>query len=146
MASLFWTIATSYTALTIDGIILLACLIVGYFPLARYLPVVGPYVEAAKMLFAVMLFVTGVVVGHRISDESAALKQAQQDLAFQKLQLDAQKESAETADKLRTEAEASAATANQKVKDYEERLAKLPQTCDCGLTDDDVRSLHDIAR
>ena len=57
MASLFWTIATSYTALIIDGIILLVFLVVGYFPLARYLPVVGPYVEAAKLLFAVMLFV-----------------------------------------------------------------------------------------
>jgi hypothetical protein len=146
MASLFWTIATSETALWIDGAILIVAGVIGWFPLLRWFPILGTYVPLARAVFVAVLFVFGVCIGHRLADESAALKQARQDLAFQKLQLDAQKESAETAEKLRDDAEAKAATANQKVKDYEERLAKLPQTCDCGLTDDDVRSLHDIAR
>lgn len=146
MASLFWTIATSYTALIIDSVVLLVALVVGYFPLARYLPIVGPYVETAKLLFAVMLFVTGVVIGHRIADESAELARVKTDLAFSKLQLDAQKQSAETAAKLRADAETQAQTANQKVKDYEDRLSKLPAKCGCDFDDDDVRSLHDIAR
>ena len=66
MASLFWTVATSYAALTIDGVILLVCLIVGYFPLAKYLPVVGPYVEAAKLVeFAERVFIkSDQLTGH----------------------------------------------------------------------------------
>jgi hypothetical protein len=146
MASLFWTIACSDWALGFDLLLLVAALVIGHMPFAGKIPAIAPYVVAARFAAYLVLAVMMLCIGHRLADESAALKQAQQDLAFQKLQLDAQKESAETAEKLRTDAEASAATANQKVKDYEERLAKLPQTCDCGLTDDDVRSLHDIAR
>lgn len=146
MASLFWTIATSYTALTIDGIILLAAAVVGYFPLARYLPVVGAYVEAAKLLFAVMLFVTGVVIGHRIADEGAELARVKTDLAFSQLQLDAQKQSAETAAKLRQQIDEQNATLQKKVTDYEAELATRPDAAGCNLDDNDINGLRGIAR
>jgi hypothetical protein len=35
MADLFWTIATSSTALCFDAVVLLAALVVGYFPLLK---------------------------------------------------------------------------------------------------------------
>ena len=146
MGALFWSIVTSDLAFWIGGIVLLVSAVVGWFPLLKWFPVLGSYVPLARAVFVIMLFAVGVCLGHRMADETAALKQARQDLVFQRLQLDAQKQSAETAARLRAEAEASAETANQKVKDYEERLAKLPETCGCGLTDDDVRSLHGIAR
>ncbi|MDB5620670.1 MAG: hypothetical protein JWQ24_4908, partial [Tardiphaga sp.] len=85
-------------------------------------------------------------IGHRLSDESAELARVKIDLAFSNLQLETQRQTADTAARLRAEAEASAATANQKVTDYEERLSNLPTACGCDLDDSDVRSLHDIAR
>lgn len=146
MSDLFWLVATSNLALTIDAVILIAAAVVGYFPLARLVPVLGAYVEAAKLVFAIILFVTGVAIGHRLADESAELKQVKADLALTRLQLEAQKESAETAAKLRADAEAKADQANQKVQDYEAKLAKQPQGCGCDLDDNDVNSLRDIAR
>lgn len=146
MASFFWSVVTSDLAFWIGGIILMAAAVVGWFPLLRWFPVLGAYVPLARAVFMVMLFLVGVCLGHRLADESAALKQAQQDLAFSRLQLDAQRQSADTAAKLRADAEAKAATANQKVTEYEERLSKLPESCGCAFDDGDVRSLHDIAR
>jgi len=43
---IFWTIATSYPALCFDGVVLLAALVVGYFPLLKYFPVIGPWSQA----------------------------------------------------------------------------------------------------
>jgi len=146
MIDLFWSVATSYLALSIIGIVLLAALIVGYFPLAKYLPVIGPYIETAKLIAFLLFGLLAFLIGVRITDERAALKQVKQDLAFSQLQLNAQKQSAETADKLRQQAEQQAEQANQKVTDYEAQLAKQPAGCGCNFDDGDVRSLHDIAR
>lgn len=146
MASWFWWIATSDWALGFDLLLLIVALVVGHMPFAGKIPAIAPYVVAARIAAYLILAVMMLCVGYRLSDESAALKQAQMDLAFSRLQLDAQRQSADTAAKLRDDAEAKAATANQKVTDYEERLSKLPATCGCDFDDDDVRSLHDIAR
>ena len=146
MIDLFWSVMTSYLALSIIGIVLLAALVVGYFPLAKYLPVIGPYVEAAKLIAFLLFGLIAFLIGVRITDERATLKQVKQDLAFSQLQLDAQKQSAETADKLRQQAEQQAEQANQKVTEYEAQLAKQPAGCGCNFDDGDVRSLHDIAR
>ena len=146
MADLFWSVATSYLALSIIGTVLLAALVVGHVPLARYLPVIGPYVALAQFVAYPTLALLALLIGVRIADERAELKQVKLDLAFSQLQLNAQKQSAETADKLRQQAEQAAEQANQKVTDYEERLAKQPAGCGCNFDDGDVRSLHDIAR
>lgn len=146
MASWFWWIATSDWAFGIDFLLLIVALVIGHMPFAGKIPVIAPYVVAARFAAYLILAVMMLCVGHRLSDESAALKQAQQDLAFSRLQLDAQRQSADTAAKLRADAEAKAATANQKVTEYEERLSKLPESCGCALDDDDVNSLRGIAR
>jgi len=145
VASLFWTIATSDLALWIDGAILIVTAIVGWVPLLRWFPIAGTYVPVARLAFIGVLFIFGICIGHRIADESAELKRSQQELAFKQLQLDAQRQSAETAAVLRNEAEASAATAKQKVRDYEAVLAKQPHDDNCTLTDDDLRRLRAIA-
>lgn len=146
MIDLFWSVATSYLALSIIGTVLLAALVVGHVPLARYLPVIGPYVALAQFVAYPTLALLAFLIGVRIADERAELKQVKLDLAFSQLQLDAQKQSAETADKLRQEAQQQAEQANQKVTEYEERLAKQPAGRGCNFDDGDVRSLHDIAR
>ena len=145
MASLFWTIATSDLVLWIDAAILIAAGIVGWAPLLRWFPLIGAYVPLARAVFVVVLFVFGVCIGHRLADESVELARVKTDLAFSRLQLDVQKQSSETAARLREEAETSAATAIDKVRDYEAVLAKQPHDDNCTLTDDDLRRLRAIA-
>lgn len=146
MSDFIWSLATSYLVLSIIGIILLAALIVGYFPLAKYLPVIGPYVEAAKLIAFLLFGLMSFLVATRLSDERAEVKRLKTDLAFTQLQLNTQKQTAEQAQKLREQAEQQAAEANQKVTDYEDRLAKSPSGCGCSFDDDDVNSLRGIAR
>ena len=146
MSDFIWSLATSYLVLSIIGIILLAALIVGYFPLAKYLPVIGPYVEAAKLIAFLLFGLMSFLVATRLSDERAEVKRLKTDLAFTQLQLNTQKQTAEQAQKLREQAEHQAAEANQKVTDYEDRLAKSPSGCGCSFDDDDVNSLRGIAR
>jgi hypothetical protein len=146
MADLFWSVATSDVALSIVGVVLVAALVAGHLPLIGRIPAVAPYVVAARLSAYPALALLAFLIGVRITDERADLKQAQRDLAFSQLQLDAQKQAADTAAKLRADAEVKAEQANQKVSDYEERLAKQPAGDGCNLDDADVRSLRDIAR
>ena len=146
MADWFWWGATSYFVLSAVGVVLVAALIVGHVPFGKYAPVIGPYVVLAQFAAYPSLALLAFLIGMRIADERADLKQAKIDLAFSQLQLSTQKQTAETAQKLRDDAEAKAEQANQKVAEYEDRLAKQPATNGCNLDDGDVRSLHDIAR
>jgi hypothetical protein len=146
MADWFWWGATSYFVLSALGVVLVAALIVGHVPFGKYAPVIGPYVVLAQFAAYPALALLAFLIGMRIADERADLKQAKIDLAFSQLQLSTQKQTAETAQKLRADAEAKAEQANQKVTEYEDRLAKLPADHGCNLDDGDVRSLHDIAR
>ncbi|WP_458760564.1 hypothetical protein ACSVBT_07155 [Afipia sp. TerB] len=146
MSDLIWSLATSYLALGIIGAVALAALIVGHVPLAKYLPVVGPYVVLARFVSYLALMLLCFLIGTRLADERAETKRLKTDLAFTRLQLEAQKSSAETAAKLRAQAEQQAATLEQKVSEYEDRLAKSPAGCGCNLDADDVDSLRGIAR
>ncbi|MFZ5692465.1 MAG: hypothetical protein ACOY5F_14545 [Pseudomonadota bacterium] len=146
MSWLLWAIATSDLALMIGVIVLVAALVVGFAPLLDRLPVIAPYVPLARLVAFAMLFLLGLSVGHRLADESAALAQARTDLAFKDLELDAQRQSAEIAAKLRADAEAKAGEADKKVSDYEARLAKRPANDACALDDGDVDWLRRIAK
>ncbi|MDB5618380.1 hypothetical protein [Tardiphaga sp.] len=136
MASMFWKIATSDYALAFDTIVfVLALLVSGVDKIATWLPWLKPYTAWGRPVSYIALGALALSIGHRLSDESAELARVKIDLAFSNLQLETQRQTADTAARLRTEAEASAATANQKVTDYEERLSKLPTACGCDLDD-----------
>lgn len=146
MADLIWALATSYIALAIIGAIAAAALIVGHVPLAKYLPVIGPYVVLARFVSYLALMLLCFLIGTRLADERAETKRLKIDLAYARLQIEAQKASAETAAQLRAQAEQQAATLEKKVSDYEDRLAKSPNGCGCDFDDSDVNSLRGIAR
>lgn len=146
MADLFWSVATSYAVLSIIGTALVAAFVIGHLPLTGRIPVIGPYVVAARGAAYPLLALLAFLIGVRITDERASLRQARIDLAFAQIQLDTQKHTAEAAERLRMVAETKAAQANQKVTEYEERLATQPAGDGCNLDDADVRSLRDIAR
>lgn len=60
MVNLFWAIATSYIVLGIVGAVLIAAIIVGYFPLLKWFPVLGEYVPIGKL---VSLLAMGLLCG-----------------------------------------------------------------------------------
>ena len=146
MAWLLWAVATSDLALMVLGLLLAAALVVGFAPFLGRFPVIGAYVPLARLAALLLLFVIGLCIGHRLADESAALAQARADLAFKDLELDAQRQSAETAAKLRADAEAKADEADKKVSDYEAELAKRPANCGDTLDRSDVDRLRWIAK
>ncbi|MHB0785566.1 hypothetical protein [Bradyrhizobium sp. 5.13L] len=128
------------------GVVLVAALVVGFAPLLGRFPVIGAYVPLARLVALLLLFVIGLCVGHRSADESAALAQARTDLAFTQLELSTQRQTAETAAKLRADAEAKADEADKKVSDYEAELAKRPANDACTLDGGDVDWLRRIAK
>lgn len=146
MADLIWSLATSYLALGVIGTIAAVALIVGHVPLAKYLPFIGPYVILARFVSYLALMLLAFLIGTRLADERAETKRLKTDLAYARLQMEAQKASAETAARLRAEAEQQAATLERKVTDYENQLASQPAGCGCALDDADVNSLRGIAR
>ncbi|WP_454000712.1 hypothetical protein [Afipia felis] len=146
MSDLIWSLATSYLALGIIAAIAVVALVVGHVPLAQYLPVVGPYVVLARFVSYLAPMLLCFLIGTRLADERAEVKRLKIDLAYARLQINAQKAVADTAAMLRAQAEQQAATLEKKVSDYEAKLAKQPQGCGCAFDDDDVGSLHGIAR
>lgn len=145
MAGLFWSVATSYAVLSILATLFLSGLVVGFAPLVRFIPGLAPYVMLARLVALIALAVLSFLIGFRVADERAEVERLKADLAFKQKQIDVQKHTAETAERLRLVAETKAEQANQKVTDYEERLAKLPTSGCYNLDDDDVRGLLDIA-
>lgn len=146
MADLFWSTATSYAALSLFATLFVAGLIIGFAPLVRLIPGLAPYVMLARLIALLALAVLAFLIGFRVADERAEVKRLKADLAFKQKQIDVQKHTAETAERLRIIAETKAEQANQKVTEYEERLATQPAGDGCNLDDADVRSLRDIAR
>lgn len=146
MADLFWSVATSYAVLSIIGTALVAALIVGHFPLIGRIPVVGSYVVASRLAAYLLLALLAFLIGFRVADERAEVKQLKADLAFKQMELDNEKATAATSARLRAKAEADVATANQKVTEYEERLAQQPASDGCDIGDGDHGSLLNIAR
>lgn len=68
MGDIFWNVATSYFALGIDGLLLLAAAVVGFFPLVKYLPGIGSYVPAARLVAVLVAGLMCFLVGFRVAD------------------------------------------------------------------------------
>ena len=77
IADAFWWVAYSYVSLSIIGLILLAALVVGYFPLLKYFPVIGPYVLVGKLVSFIAVALLCFLVGARTADERQEIKHLQ---------------------------------------------------------------------
>jgi hypothetical protein len=158
-ADFLWGMATSYLVLGTLGVVAVIALVIGHVPFGDRLPVIAPYVVLAQFVAYPFLMLLAFLIGFRLSDERAELKQVKLNLAFSELQLNAQRSVAVAATNLKQKAEAEASTmatrANEfekrntdldkKASDYADKLAKrAPDSC--GLTADDIRSLYGIAR
>lgn len=145
LADIFWAVASSNVVLIALALLTLAALLVGHVPFGAYMPVIAPYVVLARASAYVFLALLFLLIGFRIADERAAVKQLKTELAWSNNQIAQQKASAEDAERLAREASARADQLNEKVNSYAAILAKR-SSGDCTLDDDDVKRLLDIAR
>ncbi|MGB3043673.1 MAG: hypothetical protein WBB98_10805 [Xanthobacteraceae bacterium] len=143
MTALAWWLITNSLTQAIAGGLALASLVVAV--VGRWFPYSKGVAATARVVSYVAVLVLGLGIGFRAADETAALRQAQTDLAFARLQLETQRQTADVAAKLRAAAQADADAANAKVTDYETWLEGKPADCGCAHDADDVRRLRDIA-
>ncbi|WP_434888745.1 hypothetical protein [Bradyrhizobium sp. HKCCYLS2038] len=141
LSALFWKFAASDFALTLDLSGLLASAGVGYLPMVRFLPIVGPYVQAARVGALVLALVVAFVFGFRGSDERDAVLILRDTLALRTRELDAAKKAAEDAKRRADEIEAAATSQRQSDADYIGSLQAKPA---CALGDDDLRNLRGV--
>jgi hypothetical protein len=76
IASIFWAVTTSYIVLGLVGAILVGALVVGYFPLLKWFPVVGQYVPVGKLVSLLAMGALCGLLGVRMTAERYDAKQA----------------------------------------------------------------------
>lgn len=74
MGDFFWNVATSFPALGFNGLILLAALVVGWFPLLKYVPAIGAYMPAARLVALLVAALLFFLIGFRVADEREEAK------------------------------------------------------------------------
>ncbi len=136
MGDFFWNIATSYAALSAIGLVLAAALVVGYFPLLKWFPVIGTYVPVARLVVLLSAGLLFFLVGFKVSDGRAEAKSLRAQLAAKQVDLDATQQAANAADKAREELAEQAKQDQERIADYAEKLKKRPNGA-CTLVPDD---------
>lgn len=143
MQDFFWTLATSYLALSIVAVVLVAALVVGYFPLLKWVPVIGPYVRVAQLVAFLTFGLLCALLDRQSAGSRAEIARLRVDLAFSEMQLSNQLAAAAVKAKLADASAAAAVDAQMKANNYETRLAARP-VGDCGLDDDDISGMQNI--
>ena len=130
MTDWFLDLATSTPALGFNGLVLLVSLAVGFFPLVKYLPVIGPYVPAARVVALLSAALICFLVGFRVSDERAEMANLRAMVAIQKADLDNARKSAAFANARASELEKVADDRRQSDAEY---IATLTLAPGCGF-------------
>ena len=74
MDDFFWNVATSFPALGFNGLTLLAALVVGWFPMLKYVPAIGAHVTAARLVALLVAALLFFLIGFRVADEREEAK------------------------------------------------------------------------
>lgn len=138
MADLFWRFAASGPALGILGLLLLVCLVVGWLPFAKYIPVIGPEVLPARLVALLVALLIAFLAGVHLADQRATLDNLKAALAVQSADLDIANQSAADANARAAQIQ-QAADAQKKVDDA--YIASLKSRPACDLDDSDIRAL-----
>ncbi len=131
-----WDIATSHLVLSLITLVFLAALVVGYFPLLKWFPLIGQYVPAARLVVLLAAALLCFLIGFRVSDGRAEAKSLRLKLAATSIDLTAAHDAAKQADEARNELAARAITDESRIANYAAELKKRPNGA-CTLTDDD---------
>ena len=140
----YWNIATSGLVLAILLGVALALRLYAVVPL---IPI--QYRAFAKPVATLCLFFFVLNLGYRIADRRNDLVQARVDNAFLQFQLDNEQATARDKTALAERSRAEVSAISEKVKKYEDELAKnppLPEICDDRGSVDEQRWLHEISR
>lgn len=136
IADLFWNVATSSIILGVIGLVLAAALVVGYFPLLKWFPIIGQYVPVARLVVILSAALLCFLVGFRLSDEREEAKSLKLQLAAKQIDLEAANEAAQQAQEARTELAQQAQADQERIADYADQLKKRPNAS-CTLGPDD---------
>lgn len=136
MGDLFWDIATSSPVLWFVAAVLGAALIVGYFPLLKWLPMIGQYVPVARLVVILTAALLCFLIGFRVADERAETAALRNKVAAQAIDLEAADEAAKESDKAKAELAEQAKADQERIADYAEQLKSRPNGA-CTLTPDD---------
>lgn len=141
VGDIFWDIATSSPVLGLIGLILGAALVVGYFPLLKWFPVIGQYVPVARLVVILSAALLCFLIGFRVSDQRAEAKALRLQLAAKEIDLKAAQNAADEADKAKADLARQAEADQERIERYEAALKARPDG-GCSLTDDDLRWLR----
>ncbi len=134
--SFFWDVATSSIVLSMIALLLIAALVVGYFPLLKWFPVLGQYVPVARLASILAAALLSFLFGYKVADDRAATSALRNELAVARIDLAAAHKAADQADAARRELAAQSITDQIRIEKYAEELKKRPNAA-CTLTDDD---------
>lgn len=136
MADVFWDVATSCPVLGVVGLIFLAALVVGYFPLLKWFPIIGDYVPVGKQVSLIAMGLLCLLIGFRLSDERSDAKNLKLQLAATAIDLTASQNATKQADDARAELANQARDDQERIAKYEAELKLRPNDA-CTLTPDD---------
>lgn len=130
------TALLSNVALGGIGSLLAVALFVGYFPLLKWFPVIGQYVQVARLASIVLAASFCFLVGYRASSERCEARTLKAQLEAKQMDLEAAQEATERANKQRSELAEQARQDRERIKAYAEQLKARPNGA-CILTPDD---------
>lgn len=137
MNDILWTMATSSLALSIVAVVSLAALVVGYFPLLKYFPVIGPYVAAAKLVSYIQIGLLCLLIGARIADERQEVKDLNSIVEAKTIDLNATVEAEKEASDARDQLAKQEAADQERIAGYETALKARPGNCTLTIDDRD---------
>lgn len=135
---ILWSIATSWLVLGAIGSIFSAALVVGYFPLIKWFPVIGQYVPVARLVVLLSAALLCFLVGFRVSDDRAEAKSLRAELASKQRDIDAATSAREDETKRADEIDAAF---KERTKDDATYIAHLEGRPVCTFDDSDFSGL-----
>lgn len=125
MTNLFWMAATSTLAIDLAAVLLLVAVVVGWFPLVKYLPAIGAYVPVARLVSIALLAAISFSIGFRTADERENMDKLRATLAIRERDIAIAAKSAADAKRRADESEAAANAQRQEDADYIASLAPV---------------------
>lgn len=139
--SWLWDIATSDLVLSLLGIVAFAAAVVGWFPLLKYVPAIGPYVPLARLVAMLVVVAISFLLGFRTSDERESMEKLRATLAARDADIAIAAKSTAFLQARVNEIEAAADVQRGTDADY---IASLKSRPACVLTDNDLRGLRGV--
>lgn len=130
MSALFFDAATSSFALGADGLLLLIAAVVGWIPFGQYMPIIAPYVKAARLVAVLLALLICFLVGFRVADERAEIAALQATIAAQRADLNNAEKARDDANDRATLIEKDANAQSKADADY---ISTLKLAAGCGF-------------